>query len=78
VRSIVADPEAKRNPTAEDDPVTAKLLSIWRKFGRKELQQADVPVLLREAYALANLATLSVSLESWNDLCKNKNQINKS
>jgi hypothetical protein len=78
VRSIVADPEAKRNPTAADDPVTAKLLSIWKQFGRKELQQADVPSLLREAYALANLATLSVSLESWNDLCKNKNQINKS
>jgi CENP-B N-terminal DNA-binding domain len=78
VRSIVADPEAKRNPAAEDDPVTAKLLSIWTKFGRKELQQAEVPTLLREAYALANLATLSVSLGSWNDLCKNKKQINKS
>jgi hypothetical protein len=70
VRGIVADPEAKRKPAAKDDPVAAKLLSIWRRFGEKEFKQADVPSLIREAYALANLATLSVSLETWSTLCK--------
>jgi hypothetical protein len=42
VRSIVAAPEAKRKPAAEDQ-VSAQLLAIWRKFGQKELQLADVP-----------------------------------
>lgn len=70
VRGVVAEPGAKRKPAAEDDPVSVKLLSIWRRFGQKEFKQADVPSLIREAYALANLATLSVSLETWSTLCK--------